>query len=36
MCMTDYLPAEIGHFICKGLFMSITADLPAERGHFYM
>ena len=34
MCMTDDLPAERGHFICKGLYMCMTDDLPAERGHF--
>ena len=31
MCMTDDIPVERGHFICKELFMCLTDDLPAER-----
>ena len=34
MCKTEDLPAERGHFICKGHFMFMTDDSPAERGHF--
>ena len=34
MSITDDLPAERGHFICRWLFMCMTDALPAERGHF--
>ena len=36
MCMTDDLPAERGHFICKGLFMCMTDDFQQNEDILYV